>query len=64
VADLPLVRVLLERSNELDPGFFHASSTMALAAIDSAVPADMGGNPSAGASASSRHWRARIGASS
>jgi len=48
VADLPLVRVLLERSNELDPGFFHASSTMALAAIDSAVPADMGGNPERG----------------
>lgn len=48
VADLPLVRVLLERSQDLDPSYFHASSTMALGAIDSAVPADMGGDPERG----------------
>lgn len=48
VADLPLVRVLLERSAELDPSFFHASATMALGAMDSAVPAEMGGDPERG----------------
>jgi hypothetical protein len=48
VADLPLVRVLLERSAELDSGFFHSSSLMALGAIQSAVPAEMGGDPARG----------------
>jgi len=48
IADLPLVRVLLERSAELDPTFFHASATMALAAMDASVPAEMGGDPARG----------------
>lgn len=48
VADLPLVRVLLDRSAELDPTFFHGSATMALAAMDAALPADLGGDPERG----------------
>lgn len=48
VADVPLVRVLLERSAELDPYFFHSSSVMALGAMSCAVPAEMGGDPERG----------------
>ncbi len=48
VVDVPIVRVLLERSAELDPEFFNGSATMALAAMDSSVPPEMGGNPTRG----------------
>lgn len=48
VAELPLVRVLLERSIELDPSFFHSSALMGLAAMDSAIPPELGGDPARG----------------
>lgn len=48
VAELPLVRVFLERSHELDPSFFHASAIMGLAAMDSAIPPELGGDPARG----------------
>jgi hypothetical protein len=48
VAELPLVRVFLERSHELDPSFFHASAIMGLAAMDSAIPPELGGDPERG----------------
>lgn len=44
VADAPLVRVLLEHAETLDEGFFHAAAPMALAAMDAAMPEDLGGD--------------------
>ncbi len=48
VHDLPMVEILLERSAELDPTYFHSSSVMALAAIRSSIPEEMGGDPARG----------------
>lgn len=48
VAELPLVRTLLERSFALDASFFHASALMALAAIDAVVGPEYGGDPERG----------------
>jgi len=48
VHDLPMVEILLQRSAELDPTYFHGSSVMALGAMSSAIPEEMGGNPARG----------------
>lgn len=45
VGQTPLVRALLERAAALDEGYFHAAPLMALAAMEAALPEDLGGNP-------------------
>ncbi len=45
IVHLSLVKTLLERAVEIDPGFFHGGALMTLAAVDAGVPMAMGGDP-------------------
>jgi hypothetical protein len=48
VVDLPVVRVLVERAVALDPTYFEHGGVVFLAALASAVPASLGGEPERG----------------
>ena len=45
VAQLPVVRALLERCAVIDPSYFHAGSWMALGILEAAIPKALGGQP-------------------
>lgn len=48
LADLPFIRALLQRTEEIDPNFYYGTATTILGSMDTAVPESFGGKPEEG----------------
>ena len=45
LADLPFIRAILERTEQIDPNYYWGTATTILASMDTAVPESFGGRP-------------------